>query len=138
MTITKTGSMTAQTAWRVNLLVARIGDIHNIIYYTKYGWQTSGGSYIENSTTTSDLLNLDTDEFDIVAKRGIMLAAQELRFSAQEKKDVGTDYVGARDNYRTMRYPSERKILTTTAYRFGSIDGDDDVLHNNFSSINPS
>lgn len=134
-TITKTGSMTAQTAWRVNLLVARIGEIHNVIYYSKYGWQTSGGSYIENSTTTTDLLNVDTEEFDLIADRGAILGGQELRFKDNEMARLQSTYKDNRENYRTVRYPSERKILTNDYHRFGSLDGDNDVL-TKFGNLN--
>lgn len=123
LTVTLSGS-NASTGWRLNLLVARIGDIHNIIYYSKYGWQTSAGTYIENSTTSTDKLNADTDEVDLFVMKGIVLAAQELRFPKQEKDDAKADYERAKQNY-IMRYPSRRKILTTTYHDFGSIDQDD-------------
>lgn len=130
-TINKTGSMTAQTAWRVNLLVARIGDIHNIIYYSKYGWQTASGTYIENSTTTTDLLNVDTDELELIADYGAILAGQELRFKQAEMQSLREQFKATKDNY-TMRYPSERKIEQTTNYLFGSIEGDDDVVRSHW------
>ncbi len=126
LTITFSGG-SASNGWRVNLLVARIGDIHNVIYYSRYGWQTSAGVYIENSTTTTDLLNADTDEFDLFVLKGAILAGQELRLTKAEKDDLKLDYKNKMDTY-FMRYPSRRKILTTSVYEFGSIDGDDSEL----------
>lgn len=126
------GAGTPAATWLVNLLVARIGDIHNVIYYSKYGWQTSAGVYIENSTASTDVLNADTDEYDLIVQRALKLGSQELRFPQNEKDDITKEYERMKLEYKS-KYPSERKILQTTAYRFGSIEGDDMAMFDNWA-----
>lgn len=79
LTVTKSASLAADTDWRVDNFIARIGDIYNTVYYSKYGWQTSALAYIEESTTTTDLVLGDTDEIEGIAFKAAEFAAQELK-----------------------------------------------------------
>ena len=47
-------------------------------YYTKYGWQTTALAYIEESTTTTDLIVADTEEIEGIAFKAAEFAAGEL------------------------------------------------------------
>ena len=95
----------ADIDWRVDDIIARIGDIYNTVYYSKYGWQTTALAYIEESTTTTDLLLGDTDEIELIACKASELAAQELKDYDDMKIQQG--------NYQDMKrkyegnYPSE-------------------------------
>jgi len=105
LTVTKSTSLAADTDWRVDDIIARIGDIYNTVYYSKYGWQTTALAYIEESTTTTDLLLGDTDEIELIACKASELAAQELKDYDDMKIQQG--------NYQDMKrkyegnYPSE-------------------------------
>lgn len=125
--INKTSSMPAQSTWRINYLVVRIPDIHDLIYYTKYGWTNAAGTFIENSTLGTDLLVADTDEFDLTVKYCGALASQELR--NKDAKDVKTDAMNAIEYYKVYTYPSERLLYQTTYERFASLEGDNDVFN---------
>src|SRR3990167_9507216 len=79
LTITKSTDLAADTDWRVDNFIARIGEIYDVVYYTKYGWQTSALAYIEESTAATDLLVADTDEIEGISFKAAELAAQELK-----------------------------------------------------------
>mgnify|MGYP001590171846 CR=1 FL=1 len=79
LTVTKSTSLAADTDWRVDDFVSQVGDIYDVIYYSKYGWQTSALAYIEESTTSTDLLLADTDEIEMVAFKAAEFASQELK-----------------------------------------------------------
>lgn len=78
LTVTKSTSLAADTDWRVDNFVARIGEIYNVVYYTKYGWQNSSGAYIEESSATTDLVVADTEEIQGITFKTAEYAAQEL------------------------------------------------------------
>lgn len=133
ITITSTGTIAAAIGWRFTYMVARIGDINNLRYYTKYPWIDGvTGAYKENSTQATDILVADSDEFDLIVQKSGFPAAQELRFSEQEKKGIHDTYIEMETTYKA-RYPSERKILMNTYHEFGSINGDNDNYDRNWA-----
>ena len=100
--------------YRFDNIVMRGGVIHDLYYYSKYGWQTSGGTWIENSTDNTDLVNADTDEIDLFTYAGKAEAALELRhfsiYEVFEKK-----YQEKKAEYQ-LKFPSESKLLTQILY----------------------
>lgn len=105
LTVTKSASLAADTDWRVDEIVIKKGDIYYTDYYSKYGWQTSAGVYLEESTTATDLVIADTDEIEIIAFKTSEFGAQELK----EYDDVSyfrTEYEKAKMKYES-KYPSE-------------------------------
>lgn len=66
--------------YRLDDLQLHIGEIFDVLYYTKYPWQTSSGVYTENSAgSTTMLINADTDEFDLMVMKGKVETFRELR-----------------------------------------------------------
>lgn len=109
--MTKDASKVSETDYRFDSLILRRGEIHNIRYYSKYGWQTSGGTYIENSTADSDVLNVDTDEFDLMVKKGIEIAGAEVdEFDAADRAEK--KYKEMKANYELLN-PSDRLLMIT-------------------------
>lgn len=115
---------TTATDWNWDFLVARRGKIHDVIYYSKYGWQNSSGTWIENSTADTDLLNADTDEIDLIAHRLDYNIAKSTRDMKLIKMYL-EDYERAKENYQ-LKYPSEAKPLTTSYYEHDSLSEDVD------------
>lgn len=105
LTITKSTSLEADTDWRVDDIVCALGNIYETVYYSKYGWQNSSYSYIEESTTTTDLLLGDTDEIEGLAFKGAEYAAQELK-EWDEVKYFKGEYESWKKGYEA-KYPSE-------------------------------
>ena len=105
LTVTKSASLAADTDWRVDNFIARIGDIYDVVYYTKFGWQTSALAYIEESTTTTDLILGDTDEIELIAFKAAEFGAQELK-EWDDFKLHKSDYENSKRKYEG-NYPSE-------------------------------
>lgn len=105
LTVTKSASMAADTDWRIDGFVARLGEIYHVVYYTKYGWQTSALAYLEESTASTDLVVADTDEIEGLVFKTAQYAAMELR-----DKDLVAyykqEYLDWKTNYE-KNYPSE-------------------------------
>lgn len=109
-------AITSVTNWRFDMVKAQVGRYYQMVYYSKYGWQTSGGTWIENSTTSTDLLNVDTEEFDLMKLKGQYKAARWIR-DWDVYKVILAEYQDKMKSYR-MSYPSEAMMLTQTHYDF--------------------
>lgn len=114
--MTKTAGKVSESDYKFDYLVLKRGEIHRIVYYSKYGWKTSGGTYIENSTDDSDVLNVDTDEFEILVEKGVEDAALEID---DEKTSImaGNRYKDKKAKYELENF-SEAKIMTSEYYIF--------------------
>lgn len=104
-TVTKSGTLAADTDWRIDQILFRVGKNYDTVYYSKYGWQTAAGVYAEESTGATDLLVADTDEIEMIAFKCAEFASQELK----ELDEVGYfqgQYENAKNKYQ-KRNPSE-------------------------------
>jgi len=112
--MTKAGAKISETDYHFDWLVLKRGQIHQILYYSKYPWQTSAGVWIENSTVVGDLLNADTEEFELMLIKAAELGMQELREAADVKyfqnEYRNANFTGKADRYE-LRHPSEAKLL---------------------------
>lgn len=128
----KSSGKSADTAYRFDHIMVKNGKFYNLIYYSKYPWQTAAGVYIENSTTDTDLLNVDNDEYTLIIDKCVENLAYELR-EAQDAT-IAVNRLGTPLGSANMRpgliatyqlnFPSEALLLTTTYHDFASIDGD--------------
>ncbi len=117
-TVTKSTNLEADTDWRIDDIVSRVGDIYNVLYYTKFGFTDSAGVYKEESSVTTDLLVADTTEMEIIANKASAYASQELK----EYNDVQyfeKQYEEMKRRYQAT-YPSERMKRQNRYYRFRS------------------
>jgi hypothetical protein len=115
--------MAASNDWRTDFIVARAGEIHDVIYYSRYFWTTAAGAYIPDSTADTDLIVGDEEDFELYVKSAMDLAGPVCRLEVLERRENKDDYESTIEQYRTMK-PSERKVVITTYHDFGSIDGD--------------
>ncbi len=114
--MTKTAGKVSETDYRFDWLVLKRGEIYNVKYYSKYGWQSSAGVYKENSTDDSDYVNADTTEYELFVLKGKQMAAEEANeFEIAEK--YSTQYETKKGRY-TKQNPSERKIMSNEYHRF--------------------
>ena len=118
LAIDKGNDSLESTDWRVDYIIARRGIQHEVWYYTKYPWQTSAGVYIENSTATGDLLNCDTEEYELFILKGKELIAQDLK-EFDDMKEYARQYKEKKENYES-NYKSERLLLIQKNYNFKS------------------
>ena len=105
LTVTKETDLAADTDWRVDDFTIRMGEIYDVVYYTKYGWQTSALAYLEESTATTDLLVADTDEIEGIALKAAEFASQELK-EYDDKKMFQQEYADWKRKYESDN-PSE-------------------------------
>lgn len=115
--MTKDGAKVSESDYKFDYLVLKKGEIHNIHYYTKYGWQSSASAYKENSTDDSDLLVADTDEFNLIIKEGRYRASMETDLSDSQITKLEKERDIAFANYK-IENPSEAKLLMTDSYNF--------------------
>jgi len=115
--MTKTSGKISESDYKFDWLVLKKGVVTNVKYYSKYGWTTAAGSYIENSTATSDYLVADTDEYDLYLAKARCLAADELGFDNTTVAQYKKDYKDMLTNYE-KNHPSEAKIFTYEYYTY--------------------
>lgn len=109
----------ADTDFRVDYIVARKGVIHNLYYYSRYLWQDSDSTYIENSTANGDFLNVETEEYDLIIEKAVQLAGRMIR-DREIQEEALASYREQKETYE-MSYPSERKNLITEYHEFDSL-----------------
>lgn len=118
--MTKTAGKISESDYAFDYLTLKKGELHDVVYYSKYGWQTSAGTYLENSTAISDLLNADTTEFDLFVDKGIEIAGMELDEEVASVK-ASERYMKKRRTYM-MANPSQRKDQIQTYADFVNTD----------------
>jgi hypothetical protein len=102
--------------YRFDNITLHTGEYHDILYYSKYGWQTSSGTFLENSTASTDKLNCDTEEFDLFVYKGKELASADMKDWNGVKYYEGK-YLERKKQYQKT-YKSERMPLETNYYTF--------------------
>lgn len=114
--MTKTVGKINETGYRADHVWAKKGEIYQIVYYTKYGWRNSSGTYLEDSTSDTDVVIADTNEFELMVQKGIEFAAVEVSEESVETK-ANQRYEKMKNDYE-MKNPSEAKLIQTTYYNF--------------------
>lgn len=114
--MTKDAAKVSETDYRFDWLAVKKGAIHEVRYYTKYAWQNTSGTYLENSSDDSDLLIADTNEFNLYLLKGRELAAEEVGeydIAAYNREK----YIAAVQLYQKEN-PSEAKLLTQEYHKY--------------------
>lgn len=96
--MTKDAGKTSETDYRFDNIVMMLGDHYNVIYYSRYGWQSSAAVYLEDATTTTDLINCETDEFQLFILKTAQYMEQHLK-NQGEAKIYETQYKEEKDKY---------------------------------------
>ena len=103
--MTKDGAKVSETDYRFDYLVLHTGEYAQVLYYSKFLWQASG-TYKENATASSDSINVDTDEYQIIVERTKQEIHRELR-EFDDMKIAEDRYEKLKGQYKLMN-PSER------------------------------
>lgn len=73
---------TAETDLRLNNITAKLGSIYEIIYYSKFLFRdATTGTFAENVAADTDLINLDTDSYNLLFNLVSYYAAQQVQGS---------------------------------------------------------
>lgn len=110
--MTKLGSKIDEFNYKFNNFVLKKGVIHNILYYSKYGWQTSAGAYIQNSTDALDVVVADDTEYDLIVRKGIVLGMPLTNFDINERTEAKRDYETAKVLYQSEN-PDESNLMVS-------------------------
>ncbi len=95
--MTKDSGKTSETDYRFDNLVMKLGDHYNVIYYSRYLWQSSAGTYLEDATTTTDLINCETDEYNLFIEKTSQYMEQHLKkFDKAKEHKVAYDEMKAK------------------------------------------
>lgn len=90
----------------------------DLIYYTKYPWQSATGTYQQDSILDADYINADSDEYNLVIEKCVEM----LGYGAREYDDAmiaKRNYSELLEQYK-IHYPSENILMTSTYYEFDS------------------
>lgn len=118
--ITFTHTTAAVTGVRVDNIVARLPTFYEMVYYSKYLFKNSSGTWIEKPTAIddSDSINLDTESFNVLLYETAYLVAQEIQ-GEDSSFDVGfwrDKRKETWDNYMSS-YRTEAQRRRSTYYR---------------------
>lgn len=111
--MTKAVDKISETDYRFDQIQIKKGRYSDMIYYSRYPWQTSAGVWILDSTTSTDYINAGSDELNLFTLKGIELALNHHRnvSNLDDVQIAKKDYKEALDEYK-MLHPSECKFLT--------------------------
>lgn len=116
--MTKATGKISETDYRFNYLVMKKGVHYDLVYYSKYGWQSAAGTYLEDSTADTDLVNADTDEIRLIEYKAAELGEVHLRSSQTTIKEKRDLYEGYSARYKNQ-YPS---LALPTIMTYSNID----------------
>jgi len=77
--MTKDGAKISETDYRFDNLILKLGTHQQVVYYTRYGWQSNAGVFLEDATATTDLLNCETSEYPIIVAKTAQRIAEHLK-----------------------------------------------------------
>jgi hypothetical protein len=115
--LVKETSKINENGYAFNMLEARKGQYADAKYYSKCGWTTSAGVYIKNSTTTTDLLVADQDEFDLIVKKVLTKAVREADLGEAAVNRADQDWKDAKAIY-AMENPGEDKVVISSYHHY--------------------
>jgi len=113
--MTKDSGKTDETDYRFDEILIKKGEHYYVVYYSKYGWQTSAGSWQEESSNDTDLLNADTTEYEIIAEKTAELVEGQVLRNREEAEVHKREYELAKEKYQSEN-PSEALPLLQTYY----------------------
>lgn len=114
--MTKATAKVSEVGYKVNYLVFMTGFIHDVIYYSAYGWQSSAGAYKRLSDDALDLLVADDTEYELFVKKGIEIGRGLTNFDMNERTESAEDYKSALIEYQ-LKNPDESLIMTSTYHQ---------------------
>lgn len=122
LSMTKTAGKISETDYAFNYLAVMKGVIHDILYYSKYGWQNSGGTYLENSSAASDVVVADTTEYELFVKHGVCRGLRLTNAAREDIDDADREFEDAVSVYNAQN-PDESQLMVSTYHYYGNTAG---------------
>lgn len=119
-----THDQSGDTDFRIDSITAGVGELYEIFYYSNAIFKGTDGTYKTETTLDTDVIQLETDAYNIFLYECAYLVAQELQGENgsydesffRRKLDGDGSKVGMYRKY-TMKYPSQNKKARSTYYR---------------------
>lgn len=116
--MTKLATKVSQVGFRFDQLQVKLGVFWNVLYYSDCPWRSSTGTYKTESTTDSDILNVEAGEYPLLIEKGVQVLGYEVK--ELNDADRAEKRYEAKQSTYTANNPSEAKLLTSEYYRFGT------------------
>lgn len=110
------------TDWGFDNLLLKRGKYYNLSYYSRYAWQDTAFSLVENSSHDSYALLVQNDEFEVIMAKVAELASGYLR-DYEDMKYYANEYQRLKQEY-LMKNPSQASVLTTSRYNLESTESE--------------
>lgn len=114
--MTKATDKASVAGWIVDRLVAQVNTGADVLYYSKFGWQTSAGLWQETSTADADLLVADVDEYDLYVYKAAFLCS--LNLQSQADTQIYLDMYNRKKEEYMYSSPSQAKTMSTSYHVF--------------------
>jgi len=109
-----------QTGIRLNDINSNLGSILNMEYYSKYMFASKDGVWQETVQADTDIINLDTDSYNLLFNLVMTLATQQtqgLDALFYDGNFFMQQYTNDLASYR-MKYPAEVQLAQSNYYKF--------------------
>ena len=119
ISVTWTYNGTLQTGIRLNDINSNLGSILNMEYYSKYLFSSNTGVWQETVQADTDLINLDTDSYNLLFNLVMCLATQQqqgLDALFYDGNFFMQQYTNDLQTYKN-KYPSEVQLAQSTYYK---------------------
>lgn len=111
----------AQNPVRIDAVTSSLGQLFEVGYYSKYLFRDAvTGAFKENVTSDTDLLNLDTDSYQVFFNRCMVLASQQKQGVDAMQGDMqffAQEYEKSKNAYNA-KYPSQVQKTQQPYYSF--------------------
>lgn len=104
------------TDWGFDNLILKKGKYYLLSYYTRYVWQDTAFTLVENSSHDSYALMVQNDELELIMTKAAELASGYLR-DYEDVQYYRAEYEKMKNEY-LMKNPSQASVLTTTYHNF--------------------
>jgi len=112
--MTKTTAKVSETDYRFDNLVMKLGKHYSVVYYSRYFWQSSAGTYLEDATAVTDVLNCETDEYNLIIQKTAQFMEEHLKNLGEADRHEKT-YERKKAKY-IFDNPSQALLLTQQYY----------------------
>jgi len=113
--MTKAAGKISETDYRFDNLVMKKGKNYYVKYYSRYGWQSNTGTWLENATATTDYLNVESDEYNLIFLKTCEKLEEHLKNFSQADR-LRKQYQEARVRY-VFDNPSQSLLLSQQYYQ---------------------
>jgi hypothetical protein len=117
---TKDTAKASVAGWIVDAIIAAQDSGRDVVYYSKYGWMSSDGTFKQKADDDADFLVCDSDEYDLLVEKCSVYVSRRIGNDKDEQKHVN-DYAGKVLMYGA-KYPSEAQLQTESYYNLPSLE----------------